>query len=1207
MGPEKNGVAGPGWERLCDLVAEALALEPCERDASLRSANVAPELRQEAASLIAAAVADDSKAQMLDRGLPDLDGLAATLVEDPADMRWVGRHLGAYIVERVLGHGGMGLVLLARRADTLYERTVAIKVIQATLEREEFTRRFRRETRILARLQHPAIVSLLDAGTTEEDRPYFVMEYVDGLPIHVYAERGFLSLQSLLDLVITLCDALAYAHSQGVVHRDIKPSNVQVSSRGELKLLDFGIARLSSAGLQDPEQTNTQFRAVTPTYASPEQIAGEAEVTFRSDIYSVGVLLYVLLTGRPPFQLTGLTTTEMERVLQTSLPVLPSDAARNRFNKTQAAALDAVIGRAMDPRPAQRYESMAALKAELQRLRSNQAPLASPRRYYARRWWRAHQAATKRMVASAAALVVIGAGALWLRHEHKLATQIAAAPKRISLAVVPIGSAASGRTGLAVAIQEALATELASGDQIQVTPATNVAQAMRDLKLTPSARLDAAQRTKLGQLLGVDYLLEERTDAVEDKPGGSGTLRLETSLDRVHGPTHIADQTLETTLAALDATTQQIAVNTARLLPLKRSFSASPSLLPHQAAAVRFYAEGLEHLQALESVPAQASLLQADAVEPGSPLIHIALARDWEMLGYRQRAVDEADKSIGLTTNLPVKTRLAVEAPADEIRHQWPAAAAAYKTLRDYDPDDIEYVLGLARSQLAANQAQEALKTVQAAASMPSLLGADPRIELLGSEIQESLGNHAEALRSADEVYAASRERSATQLMAQAQEARASALESLGKVDEGLAAAHQAEELFSNAGDIKGRGMTLISTGSFLEDHAKYAEAKDAYSQAREIFAKVGDEDRLGVAENDLGIIAMDVGDAEAALQQYTTSLQIFRKVDDLPRVASELNNIGIVQKELGNVEAAKASYAASLELLKQLHDTRQVARAYNNLGILLLQQDKLDDAEHDFQQAYSIYSTEGMAARAILPLDGLAHIAWMRGRLQEAHARYQQAVVASRKIPEPRLLAISLRADAHVLHDAGDEGNARKELKESEDLRQTNHETVALAETKLSGTVFDLDAGRAVEPASRFTDLLDVFTSKKQVEDEVAVHLAWTRSLLLEGKRSEAKAHFRTADTMSRQSKDASLKADMLPVRARLLAAQGEHRKAEAMLDQALAQAQASGNIAAQMELLLVKLEVVDTRSRRSLRQAYVQKATTAGFLRAARQMQEQ
>lgn len=370
------------WDQVCDLVAAALELPPLDRKAFLDAAAVDPAVRAEAASLVDAS--DTPEINLLNRGL---EILAPALADVQLPSFWTGRRLAAYQVVGELGEGGMGLVLMGQRADGLYERTVAIKVIRSSLAGEQFVRRFQRETRILARLQHPAITSLLDAGITEEHLPFLVMEFVDGLPIHEYAERQKLSLEGILSLVVTLCEALAHAHAQGVVHQDVKPNNILVNAQGQLKLLDFGIARLAGAPGDAAERTVTAFRAITPAYASPEQISG-GDVDARTDIYSVGVVLYALVTGELPFNLQGLSPTEIERILQTGDPALPSRKASGRFARSKLAVLDAVIGKAMHPDPAARYANAEDLKQDLCRIVAGQQPAISPRRYVAARWWR---------------------------------------------------------------------------------------------------------------------------------------------------------------------------------------------------------------------------------------------------------------------------------------------------------------------------------------------------------------------------------------------------------------------------------------------------------------------------------------------------------------------------------------------------------------------------------------------------------------------------------------------------------------------------------------------------------------------------------------------------------------------------------------------------------------------------------------------------
>ena len=1183
-------MAETAWLQVCHLVASALELPVEQQKAFLDASTATPEVRAEAESLIAAAQ-DDIAKHLLDGGL---HLLAPDLTHSNPPSLWLGRRLGTYLVIGELGEGGMGLVLLGKRADNLYERTVAIKVIRSALAGDEFIRRFRRETRILARLQHPAITSLLDAGTIDENLPYLVMEYVDGTPIHVYAERQNLPLPQVLRLVITLCDALAHAHAKGVVHRDVKPNNILVNAQGELKLLDFGIAGLMDNAPGDTQRTLTFFRAATPAYASPEQIRGQ-DVTSRTDIYSVGVVLYFLLTGSLPFELEGVSPAEIERLLLTGQTTLPSRRAVPRFGRKAVTVLDAVIGRAMHPDPARRYASIDELKEELLRIVAHRRPRVSNRRYLAERWWQRRRSAVR--AGALAAVAVLSAAALWLSFEHR--PRLVVPPARVAIAMVPIASPGTA-AWVSVAAEEALATELASGDQIRVVPSADVAQAMRDLHLSSASAITAQQSARLGQILGAEYLLEVRNHQQPD----SQNLQFETALGRAATGQILFRQAASSSVANLEETTQDLAVQVARVLPLRKALTPSPSLLPHSPAAIRAYAEGLQHLRALEPVPARAAFQQAIAIEGSSSLAHAALARTWDMLGYRQKAMDEAEHAMALDAALPVRSKLVVEAQTNEIRHQWAAAIAAYKTLRDYDPDEVEYVLGLARCQLASNQGDTALRTLRGAEKMPSLLGADPRIELLASTAEESLGKHADALKHADMTLAAGRERGATQLMAQAQSARASALESLGKVDLGMAAAQEAQTLFARAGDTRGKAVNLIATGNFLEDHARYAEAKASYLEAKSIFAQTGDEAGEALAENDLGIVADDLGDPQEALTHYTGALQTFRRVGNQVRIPLELNNIGIIQKELHRLDAAKRSYREALHLLDEMHDTRRVAQEYNNLGFICIEQGTMEEAEQDFQKAFTIYSASGQIAGTIYASDGRAHVAWIRGRLQEAHAHYQEAILIARRVPEIKQVALALRADAHVLHDAGDEDNARRELKESQDLRDTHHEVLAAAEGKLSAINFDLDAGRSIQPDSRFTDLLAVFAAKSQDIDTADTQLFWTASLLLQGKTEEAVKHLRLAAPIIHRLHNHDLDNRYLVAAARVAAAQGHTQAALATLRRCLSAAVERGDQPARMNLYLEIARVLAAQSRRhaetSLKQ-YAAEAKSRNFMRVA------
>ncbi len=308
------------------------------------------------------------------------DAVAEAAITPPQPLE----RLGPYKLVKMLGEGGMGAVYLAERDDDEFLQQVAIKVVRGRLDPER-VRQFRAERQILAWLEHPNIARLLDGGTTPEGRPYLVMEQVEGVPIDQHCDAERLSVEDRLRLFLEVCDAVSHAHRSLIVHRDIKPSNIMVTAEGVPKLLDFGIARLALEGAPDAP-TPSQGRMLTPDYASPEVVRGE-HVTTSADVYALGVLLYELMTGARPLRFATMTSAEIERVVCHVTPSRPSAAAvepmsrppepgerarvrrltASRLSARLAGDLDAIIGMALHKQPTERYPSVEALAADLQR------------------------------------------------------------------------------------------------------------------------------------------------------------------------------------------------------------------------------------------------------------------------------------------------------------------------------------------------------------------------------------------------------------------------------------------------------------------------------------------------------------------------------------------------------------------------------------------------------------------------------------------------------------------------------------------------------------------------------------------------------------------------------------------------------------------------------------------------------------------------
>jgi eukaryotic-like serine/threonine-protein kinase len=367
------------WTEVLPLLDEALEIEPEEREAWLvalasRDAPLAERLRE----LLALHVANRTSGFMERSPLKAGDDL-------------VGLQIGPYEIERLLGRGGMGTVWLGRRNDGKFEGHAALKVLDRRGLGSDAEQHIRREASLLARLSHAHIARLFDAGVRKNGQPYLILEYVEGEPIDRYCKARVLALPARLRLFVAVLDAVAHAHAHLIVHRDLKPSNVLVTREGVVKLLDFGVAALQTGRQTVGEESAPQ--ALTPGYAAPEQLRGEP-VAAAADVYALGVLLHVLVTGAHPFGETGTTHTELMRAALTedSTPASGrlADAAERRRVRGD---LDAIIARALSRDPAERYPTAAEFAADLRAhledfpVRARPATRAYIARKFAQRHW----------------------------------------------------------------------------------------------------------------------------------------------------------------------------------------------------------------------------------------------------------------------------------------------------------------------------------------------------------------------------------------------------------------------------------------------------------------------------------------------------------------------------------------------------------------------------------------------------------------------------------------------------------------------------------------------------------------------------------------------------------------------------------------------------------------------------------------------------
>ena len=503
------------WRLLSPLLDQALALDGEERQRWIKAQEPEIAYRLEILLLEHSVLASDG---FLETGVVDLPSTTATLA---------GQTIGAFEVVSQIGQGGMGSVWLARRNDGRFERQVALKFLNIALLGKEGEDRFKREGKILALLAHPHIAELIDAGVTDAGQPYLVLEYVDGDQIDRYCDRRQLDLHTRIRLFLQVLDAVAAAHANLIVHRDLKPSNVLVTKDGEVKLLDFGIAKLIEADNNPEHQTAFTIggTALTPEYAAPEQLKGEA-ITVSTDVYALGVLLYLLLTGRHPAGEGQSSPAELIKTIVESEPLRPSDAVAvtvtdsgdaparallrsasvDKLRRVLRGDLDTILAKALKKDPRERYASVGAFADDLRRYLNCEPIKARPD------------------------TLMYRAGKFARRHRAGL-----------FIALLAVGGVAAGVTGMLMQARTA---------RIQRDLALR--QLARAERMTDLNELLLSNAAPMGRPLAVDQLLEreERVIEHERNPDAANHVELQLSLGNQYSSEDENDNALRVLNAA---------------------------------------------------------------------------------------------------------------------------------------------------------------------------------------------------------------------------------------------------------------------------------------------------------------------------------------------------------------------------------------------------------------------------------------------------------------------------------------------------------------------------------------------------------------------------------------------------------------------------------------------------------------------------------
>lgn len=972
------------WKRVDDLLQSALELPSEQQEEFLRQACAGDTaLLHEVQSLL---TAHRDAGNFLEPPAPDSANLATqtsveTLIDGattPIFRSITGQTVSHYSVLDRLGSGGMGVVYEAE--DIKLGRRVAMKFLPSELASDRVAfERLQREARAASALDHPNICSIYELGE-HEGQPFIVMQLLEGETLRQWIKSAsrldpHARLGRTVDLAIQIAHGLNAAHQKGIIHRDIKPDNVIVTTRGDAKILDFGLAKVleTHAGHETPDETLAENETTphgpaapadnladdpanrhltrtgatmgTAYYMSPEQVRGE-KLDARTDLFSLGLVLYEMVAGQRAF--AGETGAAVYDAI-----LYRSPTPIGQMNSAVPARLERIISKALEKDRERRYRSIQDVAKDLEKLRHETARSA---------WW-----LTRKWTAVAAIsialmiMIMIGLGVLLEKSWHP-APQEAVSSVKARRAVAVLGfrnlSNKSDDDWISTALAEMVNTELAAGKQLRIIPGENVAHMKLDLALAGAGGYAPDTLKKIRMNLGADVIVQGSYLASQ------GNLRIDLQLQDANAGETIGAVSETGSEAQIADLVSRAGASLRERLGIAAITSGdldkARAALPADPQAARLYSEGLAKFQTFDALAARDLLLRAIALDPKHALSHSLLAESLFALGYDAQAQAEAKKAFELSQGLPRDNQLLVEGRYHELSNDFPAAIDVYRTLWNFFPDDLDYGLQLAAAQIKAALPKDALVTITQLRSLPEPSRNDPRIDIAEANASDSLGDFARLQRAASAAADKAKLQGSRLLLAQAKEREGWAWDRLGEMDKSTAAYSESRDLAQAGGNLRAVAKALNGMANALYDKGDLEGSRKYYEDALRVGRQIGAQQTISVATANIGNVFYDQGKLEAARRQYQEALDIDRRIGNKRGIAGDLGNLANVLQGIGDLPGATRMQEMGLQAFRDVGDRRGEAVTLENLGNVLADQGELASARQRFDEATAMFEQTG-------------------------------------------------------------------------------------------------------------------------------------------------------------------------------------------------------------------------------------------------------